>query len=117
LRRSTRPAGTVTQAYGNLFQLRENLVFSVTPAYVSKAGGEIPVQTETAHTLGSVQTANTALAGGAAYVPGAPNSNVPVITASKNSAHNLYAGDLLPDTLSSLLIGSPVDYSVSVAPP
>jgi hypothetical protein len=108
-------AGTVTQAYGNLFQLRENLVFSIA-RHTFKAGGEIRLNRDSTY-FGISPNGEYDFGGGAAYVPGAPNSNVPVITASKNSAHNLYAGDLLPDTLSSLLIGSPVDYSASVAPP
>jgi hypothetical protein len=108
-------AGTVMQAYGNLFQLRENLAFTAA-RHSFKAGGEIRANRDTTY-FGISPNGEYDFGGGAAYVPGPPNSNVPVITASKNTAHDLYAGDLLPDTLSSFLIGSPFDYTASVAPP
>ena len=108
-------AGSVLQAYGNLFQLRENLIFSAAQ-HTFKAGGEIRFNRDTTY-FGISPNGAYGFGGGAAYVPGPLNINVPVITASNNSAHDLYAGDILPDTLSSFLIGSPVDYSVSVAPP
>jgi hypothetical protein len=108
-------AGTVMQAYGNLFQLRENAVFS-TARHTFKAGGEIRMNRDTTY-FGISANGEYDFGGGAAYVPGAANSGLPVIRAKNNSAHNLYAGDAFPDTLSSFLIGSPFAYTVSVAPP
>ena len=108
-------AGTVMQAYGNLFQLRENLVLT-SARHTFKAGGEVRLNRDSTY-FGISPNGEYNFGGGAAYVPGPQNSNVPVITASKNIAHNLYAGDLLPDTLSSFLIGSPFAYTVSIAPP
>jgi hypothetical protein len=110
-------AGTVMQAYGNLFQLRENAVFS-TGKHTFKAGGEIRVNRDTTY-FGMSPNGEYDFGGGAAYVPGSPDPSRtnPVITASANRAHDLYAGDLFPDTLSSFLIGSPFSYSVSIAPP
>jgi hypothetical protein len=108
-------AGTVMQAYGNLFQLRENVVFT-TARHAFKAGGEIRANRDSTY-FGISPNGEYSFGGGAAYVPKVTNSNVPVITAANNSAHNLYAGDPFPDTLSSFLIGSPFAYAVSVAPP
>jgi hypothetical protein len=110
-------AGTVMQAYGNLFQLRENAVFT-TARHTFKAGGEIRLNRDTTY-FGVSPNGEYDFGGGAAYVPGPPDPNRthPVITASVTSAHDLYAGDPLPDTLSSFLIGSPFSYTASVAPP
>jgi hypothetical protein len=108
-------AGTVMQAYGNLFQFRENVVFT-TAKHNIKFGGEVRMNRDTTY-FGISPNGEYSFGGGAAYVPGTLHTGVPVITAKNNSAHNLYAGDAFPDTLSSFLIGSPFSYSVSVAPP
>jgi hypothetical protein len=41
----------------------------------------------------------------------------PVLIPSASGEHNVQAGDPLPDTLSSLLIGYPYGYAIAVAPP
>ena len=100
-------AGTVMQAYGNLFQLRENVVFS-TARHTFKAGGEIRLNRDSTY-FGISPNGEYSFGGGAAY----SNKNIK----SASGKHDIYPGDLLPDTLSSFLAGSPFSYSVSIAPP
>ena len=107
-------AGSVMQAYGNLFQGRENVAFS-TSRHAFKAGFEVRVNRDTTY-FGISPNGEYDFGIGTAYVPGNLNSHTPVITAG-NPAHDLYAGDPFPDTLSSFLSGSPFFYTVAVAPP
>jgi hypothetical protein len=100
-------AGTVMQAYGNLFQLRENVVFS-TARHTFKAGGEIRLNRDSTY-FGISPNGEYSFGGGAAY----SNKNIK----SASGKHDIHPGDLLPDTLSSFLAGSPFSYSVSIAPP
>jgi hypothetical protein len=100
-------AGTVMQAYGNLFQLRENVVFS-TERHTFKAGGEIRLNRDSTY-FGISPNGEYSFGGGAAY----SNKNIK----SASGKHDIHPGDLLPDTLSSFLAGSPFSYSVSIAPP
>ncbi len=100
-------AGTVMQAYGNLFQLRENIVFS-TARHTFKAGGEIRLNRDSTY-FGVSPNGEYSFGGGAAY----SNKNI----RSASGKHDIHPGDLLPDTLSSFLAGSPFSYSVSIAPP
>jgi hypothetical protein len=100
-------AGTVMQAYGNLFQLRENVVFS-TARHTFKAGGEIRLNRDSTY-FGVSPNGEYSFGGGAAY----SNKNI----RSASGKHDIHPGDLLPDTLSSFLAGSPFSYSVSIAPP
>jgi Carboxypeptidase regulatory-like domain len=100
-------AGSVMQAYGNLFQLRENVVFT-TARHIFKAGGEIRVNVDTTY-FGVSPNGDYGFGGGAAY------SSKYIKSAS--GKHDIYPGDRLPDTLSSFLSGSPFAYSVTVAPP
>jgi hypothetical protein len=100
-------AGTVMQAYGNLFQLRENVVFT-TARHTFKAGGEIRANRDSTY-YGISPNGEYSFGGGAAY------SGKYIKSAS--GKHDINPGDLLPDTLSSFLSGSPFAYSVSIAPP
>ncbi|HEV2485173.1 MAG TPA: TonB-dependent receptor [Terracidiphilus sp.] len=100
-------AGTVMQAYGNLFQLRENVVFS-TARHTFKTGGEIRLNRDSTY-YGISPNGEYSFGGGAAY----SNKNI----TSASGKHDIHPGDLLPDTLSSFLAGSPFSYAVSIAPP
>jgi hypothetical protein len=107
-------AGSVMQSYGNLFQGRQNAAFT-TARHAFKAGFEVRVNRDTTY-FGISPNGEYDFGGGAAYVPGPPNSKVPVIL-SQSGTHNLYPGDPFPDTLSSFLSGSPFVYTVAIAPP
>jgi hypothetical protein len=100
-------AGTVMQAYGNLFQLRENVAFS-TARHSFKAGGEIRLNRDTTY-FGISPNGEYSFGGGASY----SNKNIK----SASGKHDIHPGDLLPDTLSSFLAGSPFSYAVAIAPP
>lgn len=100
-------AGTVMQAYGNLFQLRENVVFN-TARHTFKAGGEVRLNRDTTY-YGTSPNGEYDFGGGTAYSRGT------ILSAS--GKHDVHPGDPLPDTLSSFLSGSPFAYAVAVAPP
>ena len=99
-------AGTVMQAYGNLFQLRQNAVFT-TARHSFKAGAEIRANRDTTY-FGISPNGEYSFGGGAAY------SSKSIKSAS--GKHDISPGGLFPDTLSSFLAGNPFAYSVSVAP-
>jgi hypothetical protein len=99
--------GSVMQAYGNLFQERENI--SRTAAkHIFKAGFEIRQNVDTTY-FGMQPNGEYDFGGGAAYATEA----IP----SASGSHDIHVGDPLPDTLSGFLSGSPFAYIVAVAPP
>jgi hypothetical protein len=100
-------AGSVMQAYGNLFQGRQNAAFT-TARHAFKAGFEARVNRDTTY-FGISPNGEYDFGGGAAYAREAIQS--------QSTTHNLNTGDLLPDTLSSFLSGSPFVYTVAIAPP
>ena len=100
-------AGTVMQAYGNLFLGRQLVTFTA-GAHKLKAGFEARLNRDTTY-FGVSPNGEYQFGGGAAYATEA----IP----SKSGAHNIQPGDLLPDTLSGFLSGSPFNYTVAVAPP
>jgi hypothetical protein len=99
--------GSVMQAYGNLFQGRQNAAFT-TAHHALKAGFEARLNRDTTY-FGMSPNGEYDFGGGAAYA----TEFIP----SQSGKHNLQPGDLFPDTLSSFLSGSPFFYTVSVAPP
>ena len=99
-------AGTVMQAYGNLFQLRGNVSYT-TPHHTLKFGAEGRVNRDTTY-FGVSPNGEYDFGGGIAYA----NKHI----SSKSGLHDLNIGDPFPDTLSSFLSGSPFAYTVSVAP-
>jgi Carboxypeptidase regulatory-like domain len=101
------PAGTVMQAYGNLFQGRE-LVTYTEGRHAFKAGFEALLNRDTTY-FGTGPNGEYDFGGGAAYAA--------ELIPSKSGRHDVHPGDLLPDTLSSLLSGSPFAYSIAIAPP
>ena len=98
--------GSVMTAFGNLFQLRQTVSFA-TPRHAWKMGGEVRLNRDTTY-FGTSPNGEYDFGGGTAYSP--------VDIASQSGAHNIRAGDPLPDTLTSLLTGSPFAYTVAVAP-
>jgi hypothetical protein len=99
--------GSVTQAYGNLFQGRENVVFT-RAAHAFKAGFEARINRDTTY-FGMSPNGEYDFGGGTAYATEA--------IFSQSGNHNLQPGDPLPDTLSGFLSGSPFIYTVGIAPP
>jgi len=99
-------AGSVMQAYGNLFQGRQNISFTA-GAHAFKAGAEVRVNRDTTY-FGTSPNGEYDFGGGTAYA----REFIP----SQSDAHNINPGDPLPDTLSCLLSGSPFVYTVGIAP-
>jgi hypothetical protein len=100
-------AGSVMVAYGNLFQLRENIQFT-TARHAWKFGAEVRANRDTTY-FGMSPNGEYDFGGGIAYA----SEHIP----SQSGTHDINVGDPLPDTLSSFLSGSPFDYTVSIAPP
>jgi hypothetical protein len=99
-------AGSVMQAFGNLFQEGENVSYTAT-RHTVKAGFEFRKNVDTTY-FGIAPNGEYDFGGGTAYA----TENI----ASSSGAHNVNAGDPLPDTLSGFLSGSPFSYIVAVAP-
>jgi hypothetical protein len=100
-------AGSVMQAYGNLFQGRQNISYT-TARHTWKAGFETRVNRDTTY-FGISPNGEYGFGGGTAYAT--------ETILSQSGKHNLNPGDPFPDTLSSLLSGSPFAYTVAIAPP
>ena len=102
-------AGSVMQAYGNLFQGRQNIAFT-TGTHAWKAGAEIRVNRDTTY-FGISPNGEYDFGGGAAYYAGTQTIH------SASGTHDVPQNGLLPDTLSGFLTGSPFAYTIAVAPP
>ena len=98
--------GSVMQAYGNLFQGRENVMY-VTAWHSFKFGAEFRGNRDTTY-FGISPNGEYDFGGGAAYATEA----IP----SQSGTHNIQPGDMLPDTLSGFLSGSSFVYTVALAP-
>lgn len=99
-------AGTVTRAFGNLFQARENISFT-TAAHAFKAGAEVRLNRDSTY-FGTSPNGEYDFGGGTAFSPSEIKS--------QSGTHDVHVGDPLPDTLSALLTGSPFAYTRAVAP-
>ena len=99
-------AGSVIGAFGNLFQVRHNVTF-VSGRHTWKAGAEIRANRDTT-VYGTSPNGEYQFGGGTAYSP--------VEIRSASGAHNIHAGDPLPDSLTGLLTASAFTYSLAVAP-
>jgi hypothetical protein len=97
--------GSVMQAYGNLFQGREMVTWNKA-GHTVKAGFEVRLNRDTSY-FGTSPNGEYDFGGGSAY----STENIP----SLSGTHDVAAGDLLPDTLSGFLSGSPADYTVAIA--
>ncbi|RXH54627.1 TonB-dependent receptor domain-containing protein [Granulicella sibirica] len=100
-------AGSVIAAFNNLFSLRQSASFT-TKRHNVKAGAEVRLNRDTSY-FGQSLNGEFDFGGGAAYSP--------VEIRSQSGAHVIHAGDPLPDTLSSFLVGSAFNYNVAVASP
>jgi len=98
--------GSVMQAYGNLFQGRENAAY-VTARHAFKFGAEFRGNRDTTY-FGISPNGEYDFGGGTAYATEA----IP----SESGTHNILPGDPLPDTLSGFLSGSSFVYTVGLAP-
>ncbi len=100
------PGGSVTRAFGNLFQIRENVSVTTT-AHAFKAGAEVRLNRDSTY-FGTSPNGEYDFGGGTAY----SSSEIK----STSGTHDVHVGDPLPDTLSALLTGSPFAYTRAVAP-
>ncbi|MDQ2832300.1 MAG: TonB-dependent receptor [Acidobacteriota bacterium] len=98
--------GTVTRAFGNLFQARENVSIT-TATHAFKAGVEVRLNRDSTY-FGTSPNGEYDFGGGTAYSPSEIKS--------QSGQHDVHLGDPLPDTLSALLTGSPFAYTRAVAP-
>ncbi len=99
-------AGSVTAAYGNLFQGRANVSW-IHGKHAIKAGVEFRANRDSTY-FGIAPNGTYTFGGGTSYSP--------VAIRSLSGAHDIAAGAALPDTLSALLTASPFAYSLAVAP-
>ena len=95
------------QAYGNLFQGRQNLAYT-RGNHAFKAGVEVRINRDTTY-FGMGPDGEYDFGGGTAYSTEA----IP----SQSGMHNINVGDPLPDTLSAFLSGSPFAYAVALPAP
>jgi hypothetical protein len=100
-------AGSVMQAYGNLFQGRENVAYT-TGRHAWKAGFEARINRDTTY-FGISTNGEYDFGGGTAYAI----ESIP----SASGKHNISPHDPLPDTLSAFLSGSSFVYQVALAAP
>jgi hypothetical protein len=101
--------GSVMQAYGNLFQGRENVSYT-RGNHAFKAGAEVRVNRDTTY-FGIGPNGDYDFGSGPAYYTGAS------IIRSASGMHDVAPGGLLPDTLSAFLAGNSFSYSVAIATP
>ncbi len=99
--------GSVMQAYGNLFQGRENVAYT-TGRHAWKAGLDVRLNRDTTY-FGISPNGEYDFGGGTSYATEA----IP----SQSGRHNIHPGDPLPDTLSGFLSGSAFVYTAAIAPP
>jgi hypothetical protein len=99
--------GSVIAAFNNLFTLRQSFAYT-TARHAFRFGGEVRLNRDTTY-FGTSPNGEYDFGGGTAY------SRVEI--ASQSGAHIIHVGDPLPDTLSSLLSGSPFAYTRAIAPP
>ena len=100
-------AGSVMSSFGNLFQGQLNFAWT-SPRHAVKWGAEARLNRDTTY-FGISPNGEYNFGGGTVYSP--------VFIPSASGQHNVRPGQPLPDTLSSLLLGSPYAYTVAVAPP
>jgi hypothetical protein len=97
--------GSVMQAYGNLFHARQTVTWN-RAAHTVKAGFEARLNRDTTY-FGISPNGEYDFGGGSAY----STEYIP----SLSGMHDVGVGDLLPDTLSGFLSGSPAAYTVAIA--
>jgi hypothetical protein len=100
-------AGSVMQAYGNLFQGRQLVTYSAAK-HQFKVGAEVRLNRDSTY-FGIAPNGEFSFGGGTAYA----TESIP----SKSGMHDIHLGDPLPDTLSAFLSGSAFSYTIGIAPP
>ena len=100
-------AGTVTGAFANLLQVRQNFSYTRGP-HALKWGFEARLNRDTA-IFGMNPNGAYTFGGGPSYAL----EEIP----SESGAHDVHIGDQLPDTLTSFLSAAPHSYTTSAAPP
>ena len=98
--------GSVMEAFSNLFALRQTASYTA-GGHALKAGAEVRLNRDSTY-FGTSPNGEYDFGGGTAYSP--------VNFTATSGMHTVHVGDPLPDTLSSLLVGSAFAYSVSIAP-
>ncbi|HUI58135.1 MAG TPA: hypothetical protein VLY04_24340 [Bryobacteraceae bacterium] len=101
------PGGSVTASLGNLFLGRQSFAWT-TSKHAFQFGGEFRANRDTTY-FGIAPNGQYVFGGGAAFATSAIRS--------ANGAHDIQAGQQLPDALSAFLLGSAFSYTVAVAPP
>jgi Carboxypeptidase regulatory-like domain/TonB dependent receptor-like, beta-barrel len=101
------PGGSITGAFGNLYQLRQDWV-DVHGSHTLKIGGQFRWNVDTT-IFGISPNGQFQFGGGTAY------ARVPITSQSGN--HNIAVGQPLPDALSGFLSGAPYSYTSAVAYP
>ena len=101
------PGGTLTGAFGNLFQLRQDFAYQH-GKHAMRTGLEIRFNRDST-IYGISTTGEYTFGGGTSY------AQVPIPSAS--GLHDIHVGDPLPDSLTAFLTATPFSYSISVAPP
>ena len=100
-------AGSIMAAYGNLFQVRQNIQWT-RGKHTFKAGGEVRSNRDTT-LFGISPNGAYQFGGGTAY------ATEPI--RSLSGMHDIAVGDPLPDALTGLLEASAFSYQSAVAPP
>jgi len=100
-------AGSVMQAYGNLFHGRQTVAYAARN-HAFKAGFEARLNRDTTY-FGISPNGEYGFGGGTAYATEA--------ISSQSGTHDIAVGDPLPDTLSAFLSGSAFAYTAAIAPP
>ncbi len=101
------PAGSVTQSFANLFQGRQNVTYTI-GTHAFKAGAEVRFNRDSSY-FGISTNGEYDFGGGTAFAT--------EVIPSHSGRHDVQVGDPLPDTLSSLLSGSPFAYTIAIALP
>lgn len=99
--------GTVTASFGNLFEGQQNFIWT-RGKHTIKAGGELRANRDSSF-FGTTPNGQYIFGGGPSFATTAIRS--------ATGAHNVAAGQQLPDTLSAFLLGSAFSYTLAVAPP
>lgn len=101
------PGGTRTEAFGNLFQIRQTVEY-LRGKHTFRAGFETRYNRD-ATVFGISPNGSYTFGGGPAYSP--------VTITSASGTHDIHPGDPLPDSLTGLLTGTPHSYTSWVASP
>jgi len=101
------PGGTITGAFGNLYQARQNVTY-VRGVHTFKAGFEARVNRDTT-VFGLSPNGQYTFGGGPAYSP--------ATIVSLSGRHSIQPGDPLPDSLTGFLTATPFSYTIAVSPP